>query len=201
MNSGKARDERVDFLKGFGILCVIAGHLNCAFWLKSFIYLFHMPLFFMISGYHFDQKSSLVMFVRKKVATVLYPYFTFGCLYIAFEWLLAFIQGQTCGISFLIKKLTALLYGNYIFENNADYLGVLWFLVCLFYASVLYRCIKEIVNGRRSQLLTSVALAIVGSVLGRITYANGIRLPWCLDIVPMAVGGASNRGRIPLLEW
>lgn len=41
------RDNKIDLLKGIGALSVIIGHLvNYNGLLKTYIYAFHMPLFF-----------------------------------------------------------------------------------------------------------------------------------------------------------
>lgn len=56
----KKRIDWVDMLKGIAIICVIIGHrtwsdygaLPCM--LKSWIYSFHMPLFFFLSGFVFS---------------------------------------------------------------------------------------------------------------------------------------------------
>ena len=52
----KQRVEYIDRLKGFAILCVVIGHFTL--WaigrlndpLHDFVYLYHMPLFFFLSG-------------------------------------------------------------------------------------------------------------------------------------------------------
>ena len=51
------RVDWVDFLKFIGILVVILGHIN--FPLNGFIYTWHMPLFFMISGFFIKYKNIL----------------------------------------------------------------------------------------------------------------------------------------------
>lgn len=53
----KKRSNVIDIMKGIGILLVILGH--CMPYenpLNRFIYSFHMPLFFMISGYLYNEK-------------------------------------------------------------------------------------------------------------------------------------------------
>lgn len=55
------RLQYVDFLKGFAILCVVVGHIaafnpKCDL-LIDFVYSFHMPLFFFISGFLFHKKT------------------------------------------------------------------------------------------------------------------------------------------------
>ena len=189
----KERDGRIDFLKGVGILLVIVGHLNCHPLIKSFIYLFHMPLFFIISGYLFDHRSSFRHFIKKKAATLLYPYFVFGGLYIVYEWLLAVKLNLECDVEFWRKHLFALVYGNYIFDNNADYIGVLWFLICLFWASLIYKCIVLVFsNSIIMRFVVSIGMAICGCITGKALYAHGIRLPWCLDIAFPAVEGVAT---------
>jgi fucose 4-O-acetylase-like acetyltransferase len=56
MNKHYPRIEWVDSLKGIGIFLVIAGHILEGA-IRSPIYLFHMPLFFLISGYLFRSKG------------------------------------------------------------------------------------------------------------------------------------------------
>ena len=45
----KQRDAVVDIAKGIGILLVVYGHLHNP--INTFIYAFHMPLFFFLSGF------------------------------------------------------------------------------------------------------------------------------------------------------
>ena len=48
--TGSNRIEEVDISKGIGMVLVITGHLCVSASLRSFIYSFHMPLFFILSG-------------------------------------------------------------------------------------------------------------------------------------------------------
>lgn len=56
------RIEWVDILKGIAIICVFIGHTtndnygNISGLLHMWIYSFHMPLFFFLSGYVFSIK-------------------------------------------------------------------------------------------------------------------------------------------------
>lgn len=86
----KERIVEIDSLKGFAIFLVIAGHaiivypINlqqqfvwCGF-LQRFIYMFHMPLFFMISGFCFSYYGDYVKFIKKKIERLLIPYLAFS---------------------------------------------------------------------------------------------------------------------------
>ena len=45
----KQRDKSIDIAKGIGIILVVYGHLACP--ISEEIFLFHMPLFFLLSGF------------------------------------------------------------------------------------------------------------------------------------------------------
>jgi len=57
MAQERGRQEWLDVLKGFGILFVVLGHALADGGLKTYIYAFHMPLFFFVSGYLFDAEG------------------------------------------------------------------------------------------------------------------------------------------------
>ena len=91
------RIEWIDSARGIAILLVVIGHVLGGYTgnyglpqyqriinlLVDIIYSFHMPLFFMISGYVFGlkkynwSKSNYVVFVKYKAKTLLVPYFLF----------------------------------------------------------------------------------------------------------------------------
>lgn len=43
----------IDIMRGLGIILVVMGHISCEPHLSCWIYSFHMPLFFFISGMSF----------------------------------------------------------------------------------------------------------------------------------------------------
>ena len=79
------RAEFVDIAKGIAIISVIIGHTWSVYSpmdkrLTIFIYSFHMPLFFMLSGAVFAS-SPVVSFktlVKKKTKRLILPYFVYG---------------------------------------------------------------------------------------------------------------------------
>lgn len=50
------RIDWIDRAKYLGILLVLLGHTDCPEAMKQSIYMFHMPLFFIISGYLWNDK-------------------------------------------------------------------------------------------------------------------------------------------------
>ena len=84
----KQRNIVFDALKAFAIWCVVLGHCiqdlsGLEWWnngLFRFIYSFHMPLFFMISGFFFASSIKLgwLEFLRKKTLSLILPCFVWG---------------------------------------------------------------------------------------------------------------------------
>lgn len=81
------RDPWIDVLKGIGIILVITGHVSLENGLNEWIYTFHMPLFFALSGYLWSRstrKTCLKEFVLKRIKTILWPYIFFRILLITY---------------------------------------------------------------------------------------------------------------------
>lgn len=98
------RIDYIDELRGLAIILVVIGHLiqfngfstnNPVF---EFIYSFHMPLFFSISGY-ITQKVTcvfnlrqLIIFIKKKFLALIIPLFTWSLIinpfFLADDWTL-----------------------------------------------------------------------------------------------------------------
>ena len=73
----KNRNINIDIIKGIGIILMVGGHCGMPF--THFIYLFHMAIFFMASGYCFNASNSETMqdvlsFVKRKFKGLWFPY-------------------------------------------------------------------------------------------------------------------------------
>lgn len=81
------RDTFLDFCKGIAIFIVVLGHvleksMHQMDNLYDFIYLFHMPFFFMLSGYlAWRVKRFDISFFKKKARTLLLPCIVVGLLF------------------------------------------------------------------------------------------------------------------------
>lgn len=136
------RLEWLSVLQGFGMLCVVVGHAwltqviddNHAFvtWLIQWIYRFHMPLFFFISGFLFYKTRVVVVgydwfqVVKEKARRLLIPYVAFTFFAIFFK--LAFSGAVSRKINIDADWLVRIVF--FPFENP---LQGLWFIATLFY--------------------------------------------------------------------
>jgi fucose 4-O-acetylase-like acetyltransferase len=102
-NNRPLRIEWLDALRAFAILLVFIGHKTASVYLEQVIYSFHIPLFFFISGFVFDQSkySKFKTIFAKKSQTLLLPYFVFAFFSFIF-WLIVVrslsLRGQALAI-------------------------------------------------------------------------------------------------------
>ena len=67
------RIDSVDIFKAIGILLMIMGHIGFGGFFSKWIHAFHMPMFFIISGFFISSYSP--NFLNKKILGLIVPYF------------------------------------------------------------------------------------------------------------------------------
>ena len=70
--------------KGIIIILMVIGHSGAPIPLQNSIYLFHMPCFFLISGYLFKEKylNDAKQFIYKKVKGLYYPFVKWSLIFL-----------------------------------------------------------------------------------------------------------------------
>jgi len=156
----------IDIFKGIGILLVVIGHIlaeqkNCPP-LYNIIYMFHMPLFFFISGYLYKQKSNIKLHIKGKVIQLLIPYTFILLLFIPFNGLSTFLSEPITTKS-VLTYITHLLTGG---RNFGGATGAFWFITCLFFVQTIYNFISVKFNSRNVHLIvfTFLLLSYINSV-------------------------------------
>lgn len=71
------RNKIIDVIKGYGICLMVCGHSGAPF--RNLIYLFHMALFFLASGYLWKDRNAMTRggilhYVEKKVKSLWLPF-------------------------------------------------------------------------------------------------------------------------------
>ena len=153
----KNRLNFIDVAKGIGIILVVLGHLNSAEQpVRNFIYSFHMPFFFVVSGMFFSEKTDFKTLFIKSVKTLLVPYLIF----IAVDALvyMAMNSFTTDSVIFALKTRLLSATGLRLRITNLP----IWFLFALFIIRLIYHFISknkyaEIIFVATGVLLTALA--------------------------------------------
>lgn len=138
--SNKFRD--INILKGLGIIAVVLGHVGSP--ITNIIYMYHMALFFFISGYLYKDscEKNLGQYIIKKIKSLYIPFVVFELIFLVLRNKLIdlniYNQSQIARISGVNDIILNLK--NIITFNSTDnaLLGAVWFLKALFYVSILY---------------------------------------------------------------
>lgn len=140
----KSRIDWIDIAKGIAILCTIIGH-TVPFGSKprDIIFAFHMPIFFLLAGYTF--KAAKVSEFSKKTYQDFKRLILPCCItdFLLILWRVLLLHGSLK--SEFINTLKQFLWGNgndfTEFGINFYGVGVLWFLIALFWSRQVYRII------------------------------------------------------------
>ena len=178
------RLEYIDIAKGIGIFLVVIGHCVDRGGLPSiYIFSFHMPLFFILSGLCFNEKkySDFLPFFKKRVRTLFLPLIYF---------------------SVILLLLTALV-GNdfYTIENlsKGRFHCALWFICVLFFTELFYWFINHVFRQITIKIVILLFCLFIGVALDR----WGILLPFSICTVWSATFfyGIGNMCRSNISKW
>jgi len=184
MENTQKRIVWIDSAKGWGMIFVMLGHAGSP--LAPLLYVFHIPLFFFLSGYLFNKQKhkSLLSTIQSKWRTLLIPYFSFA----TFNYVLWLVLNRNIlfsGWGGILKPLA----GAIIAIRHTDWtphIGTFWFISCLFVTELLWCFLLKITNERFKTLrfLLVGCLAAFGfyyAVLPREP------LPWSFDAALVAL--------------
>lgn len=127
----------LDVAKFFGMLFIYIGHFgNISGLLYSWVFAFHVPLFFFLSGCveNYNTKSFFEN-IKAKFISLVIPFFFFGLLVIIVDVL------TTNSPENILPSVVVLLKGG--IRNDISLANGLWFLPCLFVIECLFSLIKQ----------------------------------------------------------
>lgn len=180
------RKQYLDIAKGIGIILVVLGHCPQVYNpLKQWIYAFHMPLFFIISGMVWNRESheKRGFFTRKfvvdKLKRLIIPCYIWGVLYMLLD--------AVMNRSFSPMNIAYLIYGSQSGFSHAGSLTLLWFLPCMFIATCFFEIIQQILRNQKGRswilLVISICCTALESFLPKISGGY----PWSLDVAFLAI--------------
>lgn len=145
----KNRIIYLDIARALTIFCVILGHVvDSSTITKNFLYAFHMPAFFFLSGIfckdNVKSVDEIKRFITCRFNRLLIPYIVWGCIYSQFSF----------------RNLLYICYGTRETLIRADSLTSLWFLPTLFVADIIVELLIY-----ASSCLQKKTVKFVGAIL------------------------------------
>ena len=172
------RIEYLDVAKGILIITVILSHSPWPF--AQYMYWFHMPAFFVISGLLYRDGSNL----KKQFLKFYIPYFSFSAVDILFNFIM--YPGIASVESFLLS------FKNYVYGGKAVW-GVFWFIPVLLIAKFLFSKLRS--NFKTPYVLLMIALGYIAVHIYSIRFIPDFItdideqywFPLNIDVVPLAL--------------
>lgn len=168
-----SRSHAIDLVRVLGVTAIIAGHtwVN-AEWVSRWLFTWHVPVFFIISGYLWSEGRTTATEIVKRGRTLLLPYIVWLVL-VTVVWLgFRSARGDVIDWAFLPN----IVRGGWFISRP---FSAFWFVTALFVATVLMRWLSNV-----SPVLPwfvgglGVAWAIVDPVgIKQVPEAAGLALP------------------------
>lgn len=151
------------------MLCIIAGHFGIVS-AERFVFTFHVPLFFLLSGYFLSTKVSFLPFMKQKARQLLVPYYVTGVVLLIVATVVNhFVWPEIDALNNAKSMLGALLYGSGAPHSEPfaiRQIGLLWFLWALFFSTGFTRLALK----TKYPLLTVCLIAAVGWASSKVTW-------------------------------
>ncbi|MBC2580247.1 acyltransferase family protein [Clostridium sp. DJ247] len=177
----------MDIARGIGIFLVVLGHsfpddkFNNSFvyeYLYKFIYSFHMPLFFIISGffaykiYNISSLSKYKEFISGKFKRLIIPYFAVSLIAIPIKLYMNRYAARPILIDNLIIDLILYPTGNGTINHTGTPIQYFWFIYTLFFIFAVAPLLNKIPI--RIVLLITAILNLIHFKQVSLFYAWGI---------------------------
>lgn len=162
------RKASIDIAKGLGISLVVLGHLIDYFGadlpgVYPYIYLFHVPLFFFLSGLFFKEEEKFGDCARKKFFRLYVPYLLANIFFFAVEMLRIRLMGDVDDGSLSWMDLPYAIFGLWPVPSMLS--RPTWFILVLFRVFIIYKLLQLVFKGNKYLML---AICVLAGVLGAI---------------------------------
>lgn len=184
----KKRIEWIDIARGIAIIAVIVGHSLGNYFpgkFANFIYAFHMPIFFILSGYLYHQQDSKKL-MKKSFLNLIVPYIATVSLELCIIIFNRIAPNPVLAPSrahsikeFMVSIVYAAGADTQIGSHHIQAIGALWFLIAMFFGIQLFNQIMKL-NIQKHSLIVKGLLTMLCSLVG-IFSARYVTLPFALQ--------------------
>lgn len=173
MEEKRPRSEWIDLARGICMILVVFCHTYSWAGIRYYVYMFHLPVFFVVAGY-FYRNRSLKEEIKKSFKALIWPFLWTG-LFIAVG-CIAFDGGNPLHI--IASMLLCFSFDKY---NIFISVGAVWFLGCLFCARILFHIVMTRKKNIWVVIMFSVMTALAGEMISKLIY-----FPYSFDVAMVA---------------
>ncbi len=186
------RNTNLSICKGIAIILMCAGHTECHWFIINFIYLFHMPLFFIAAGYFFNKKyeQDPWLFCKKRFKGLYVPFVKWSLLFLVLHNLMFKIgilneqygnweNGVTHPYSLhdFYQRLVHIIFSMAGYDEFLA--GAFWFFRALLVASIVFIILYKLLHNRHKWLGddgTLIAIALIALGFACFKVGNNLKI-------------------------
>lgn len=157
----KKRLDYVDVAKGVGILLVLVGHSTDIG--RNFIYQFHMPLFFFISGILYNEKYSdnLLDLIKSRIRSLYIPFVIYNLVFLLFHNIFINMNLYTNMDYYTLNDVLKRGINILLFSSSEQFGGALWFIAALFMTNTLFGIYKWLLKQIKIKNVEGILLGLI----------------------------------------
>ena len=139
----KVFNNKINLLKVLAILAVVSGHLEFSIIPMFPPYSFQIVLFFFIAGMLFNEKYSFAEYFKRRVKSLMIPYFLYAVVYLGITIFITPLVGKFWGLPVTLKNE---LFMPFVTGHQLDLISPLWFVPQLFISLIVYYLVNKLFN-------------------------------------------------------
>lgn len=170
----QSRCKEVDIFKGLLIILVVVGHYDSDI-VHDVIFLFHMPLFFIISGLLLKREHIMegTKYIRTKIQNLMIPY----SVYLIID---LFLIRRDYAVGSIVRAL----WGGRAVP------GVYWYITCFLFSLILFFGLLRKFSDKtvkRVILIFGGGGVIESHIVEKVHFLQSPGIPWNLDVSLIAL--------------
>lgn len=187
------RNCLMDIMKGLGVIAIVVGHANQGE-VSHFVYLYHMPLFFFISGYFYNDAYSqsvegIITLIKKRIKSLYWPYLKYSLVFLCLHNLFFKIHiygedvlyGDKIIHPYTIEEFIKTLLKVLLFASREPMGAIFWFFTVLFFINIGFSIIGfisyHLSSNQRTREYLRFSLVLASFMFGNVLTYLGVTIP------------------------
>lgn len=171
----KERVNYIDWLRTIGIILMVLAHIPLSTEFVHWTHGFHMPLFFVISGFLYSGGRNLLF--KKNYKKMIVPYLSFSVI----GYILWLVEMKPKTFNDALNPLKSVIWNN---SERMPVAGALWFLTSMIFVNVFAQCIENFCKKKYKWLVVATLFCVGIFETKLLTF----RLPWSMGTACVGIG-------------
>lgn len=187
----KNRNQVIDILRAIGIVLVVLGHCTDNVFLSRFVYIFHLPLFFLISGYLYKEVccDAPWEYIGLRMKNYLKAYVIYNGILVILHNVFYYMDLLQSTTVYNLNDITIKFLDSFLFTSTEAFAAALWFIPVLLASLIIFNFIYYITrsvdkNKEIERAIIIVLCTLLGIYLNRNNLSLGLHYQTSLVVLP-----------------